>query len=53
MEEAPKNSKESSHSAHASGMNECLSVKTVLKDKKCLKIRRYNDNVLHVAFEVL
>jgi hypothetical protein len=24
MEEAPENGKESSHSAHANGMNECL-----------------------------
>jgi hypothetical protein len=32
MEEAPKNSKESSHSAHANGMNEqYMYAKTVLK----------------------
>ena len=26
MEEAPENSKEFSHSAHASGMNECITI---------------------------
>jgi hypothetical protein len=26
MEEAPENGKESSHSAHAKGMNECINV---------------------------
>jgi hypothetical protein len=29
MEEAPENSKESSHSAHANGMNEGLFVTTI------------------------
>jgi len=27
MEEAPENGKESSHSAHANGMNECVQIK--------------------------
>jgi hypothetical protein len=34
MEEAPENGKESSNSAHANGINECILVQILLGNKK-------------------
>ena len=36
MEEAPKNGKEPSNSAHANGMNEWKNIRTFTCDDKCI-----------------
>jgi len=50
MEEAPENGKESSHSAHADGMNEYIKVHNREEWKELLRMAR-NCHILHMAME--
>jgi hypothetical protein len=54
MEEAPQNGKESSHSAHANGMNEWCSIKMykdVLFWQTIIKLRDTSENVFYLRQE--
>jgi hypothetical protein len=50
MEEAPENGKESSHSAHANGMNEWMNVDNNTHSSKYWQLDIISVQVLHCAY---